>query len=129
MRFVRNMEYRTASGPTTLRNSTHPFCVKLVRFARRRLAVRRMKDYVRNLATNGISNCSTQTPGQTGLTPCDVSVKRDPAVRHVNSGRWQSSHHARNVHCFWVVVRKDVVSPEKVRRLDGRTQEVMRSDR
>jgi SAM-dependent methyltransferase len=41
-----------------------------------------------------------------GLTPCDLIVKRDPCGGNLKSGRWIKSHHVRNAHCWWVVVRK-----------------------
>lgn len=40
------------------------------------------------------------------LTACDLIVKRDPCGGNLKSGRWQRAHHARNAHCWWVVVRK-----------------------
>lgn len=41
-----------------------------------------------------------------GLTPCDLLIKGDPAAGRLMSGRWQRAHHARRSHCWWIVVRK-----------------------
>lgn len=43
---------------------------------------------------------------QSGLTACDLIVKRDPCGGNLKSGKWQRAHHARNAHCWWIVVRK-----------------------
>jgi len=40
-----------------------------------------------------------------GMVPCDLLIKRDPAGGNLQSGRWQQAYHARNTHCFWVIVR------------------------
>ncbi len=40
-----------------------------------------------------------------GLTPCDLVIKRDPCGGNLKSGRWKKAHHARNCHCWWVIVR------------------------
>lgn len=41
-----------------------------------------------------------------GLVPCDLIVKQDPAGGNLKSGKWKKTHHVRNAHCWWVVVRK-----------------------
>lgn len=41
-----------------------------------------------------------------GLTACDLTIKRDPCGGNLTSGRWAKAHHARNVHSWWIVVRK-----------------------
>lgn len=51
-----------------------------------------------------------ETPG---LTPCDLIVKRDPAAGRLRSGRWVKTHHVRNAHCWWIVVRKGGCEPKK----------------
>jgi hypothetical protein len=48
-----------------------------------------------------------------GLTPCDLIVKRDPCGGNLKSGRWERSYHARNAHCWWVIVRKGKCEPKK----------------
>lgn len=48
----------------------------------------------------------TAVRGESGLTPCDLIVKRDPAGGNLKSGRWRTAHHSRNCHSWWVVVRK-----------------------
>ncbi len=41
-----------------------------------------------------------------GLTACDLTIKRDPCGGNLSSNKWVRSHHARNVHSWWIVVRK-----------------------
>ena len=41
-----------------------------------------------------------------GLTPTDLIIKRDPAAGNLKSGRWETAHHARKSHCWWIIVRK-----------------------
>lgn len=41
-----------------------------------------------------------------GLTACDLRIKRDPCGGNLKSSKWKKAHHARNVHCWWVIVRK-----------------------
>jgi SAM-dependent methyltransferase len=72
----------------------------------------KLKDYVHNHRYQwNLELFNTQARG-IGLTPCDLIVKRDPAARTLNSGRWSSTYHARNVHCFWVVVRNGRCEPK-----------------
>jgi len=40
-----------------------------------------------------------------GMTPCDMIIKKDPCAGNLKSGAWKTAHHARNVHCYWVIVR------------------------
>lgn len=47
-----------------------------------------------------------------GLTPCDLIVKCDPCAGNLKSGKWKKSHHARNAHCWWIVVRKGKCEPK-----------------
>ncbi len=41
-----------------------------------------------------------------GLTACDMTIKRDPSGGSLTSSKWENAHHARNCHCYWIVVRK-----------------------
>ena len=41
-----------------------------------------------------------------GLTPCDLIIKKDPCGGNLKSGRWKTRYHVKNVHCYWVIVRK-----------------------
>lgn len=66
----------------------------------------KIKDYVHNHRYQWNLEEFNAAVRATGLTPCDLIVKRDPAGGNLKSGRWQKSHHVRNVHCYWVVVRK-----------------------
>lgn len=42
---------------------------------------------------------------EVGMTPCDVVVKADPAAANLKSSKWQTVHHFRRAHCYWLVIR------------------------
>jgi len=46
-----------------------------------------------------------------GLTPCDLIIKCDPCGGNLMSGKWTHAYHARNAHCWWVVVRRGRCEP------------------
>lgn len=74
----------------------------------------KIKDYIHNHKYQWNLELFNAAVRTAGLTPCDLIIKRDPAAGNMKSGRWQKAHHARNVHCFWVVVRKGRCEPRKV---------------
>lgn len=41
-----------------------------------------------------------------GLTPCDLLIKRDPAGGNLKSSKWSKVHHLRRVHSYFIVARK-----------------------
>lgn len=43
---------------------------------------------------------------QEGMIPCDCLIKVDPCRGNLKSSKWKKVRHLRNVHCFWIVVRK-----------------------
>lgn len=43
---------------------------------------------------------------ESGLTPCDLLIKRDPAGGNLSSSRWKNVRHLRRVHSWFVVARK-----------------------
>jgi hypothetical protein len=59
-----------------------------------------------------------------GLTPCDLIVKRDPSAGSLQSSKWINTHHVRNAHCWWIIVRKGrcetrrKLPPQEGRRVD-----------
>lgn len=65
----------------------------------------KIKDYIHNHRYQWNLMLFNQAVISAGMTPCDVIIKRDPTGGNLKSGRWQNSHHAKNVHCFWAVVR------------------------
>lgn len=69
------------------------------------LVFAKIKDYIHNHRYQWNLEAFNSSARAAGLTPCDVIVKRDPAAGRLSSSQWQTAHHARNVHCFWVVVR------------------------
>lgn len=73
----------------------------------------KLKDYIHNhqyqwVLTDWINSVKEVE----GLTACDLRIKVDPAGGNLKSGRWKAVHHARNAHCWWVVVRKGRCEPK-----------------
>lgn len=71
----------------------------------------KIKDYIHNHRYQWNLELFNANVRAVGLTPCDLIVKRDPAGGTLKSGRWRRAYHARNVHCFWVVVRNGRCEP------------------
>jgi len=65
----------------------------------------KIKDYVHNHKYQWNLELFNAAVREAGLTPCDLIIKRDPCGGNLKSGRWHKAHHAKNTHCFWVVVR------------------------
>jgi SAM-dependent methyltransferase len=75
------------------------------------LVLAKIKDYVHNHRYQWNLELFNGVARAVGLTPCDLVIKRDPCGGNLKSGRWARSHHARNTHCYWVVVRKGKCEP------------------
>jgi hypothetical protein len=73
----------------------------------------KIKDHVHNHRYQWVLREFTLACEALGLTPCDLIIKRDPCGGNLKSGRWIRSHHARNVHCYWVVIRKGRCEPKR----------------
>lgn len=43
---------------------------------------------------------------ESGLTPCDLLIKRDPAGGNLKSSKWKNVRHLRRVHAYFIVARK-----------------------
>ena len=69
------------------------------------LVFAKIKDYVHNHKYQWNLELFNAAVREAGLMPCDLIIKRDPCGGNLKSGRWQLAHHAKNTHCFWVVVR------------------------
>lgn len=41
-----------------------------------------------------------------GLTPCDLLIKRDPAGGNLKSSKWKNVRHLKRVHSYFIVARK-----------------------
>lgn len=65
----------------------------------------KIKDYVHNHKYQWNMAMFNQRVVEAGMTPCDLVIKKDPCGGNLKSGRWKKAHHAKNVHCYWVVVR------------------------
>lgn len=72
----------------------------------------KLKDFVHNHRYQWtLADFIAQVRGIAGLTPCDLIIKRDPCGGNLASGRWKNAHHARNAHCWWVIIRKGRCEP------------------
>lgn len=85
-----------------------PFLSEAVRVLRPDgLIFAKLKDFVHNHAYQWmLADFIAAVRAQHGLTPCDLIVKRDPCGGNLKSSKWKTAHHARNTHCWWIVVRK-----------------------
>ncbi len=75
------------------------------------LVFAKIKDYVHNHRYRWMHLFFVGGCKKVGLTPCDLVIKRDPCGGNLKSGRWKNAHHARNVHCYWIIVRKGRCEP------------------
>lgn len=73
----------------------------------------KIKDYVHNHKYQWNLEAWNREVRAAGLTPCDLIIKRDPCGGNLKSGRWKRRHHARNVHCYWSVVRNGRCEPRR----------------
>lgn len=74
----------------------------------------KIKDYIHNHRYQWNLEYFNAAVRAVGLTPCDLIIKRDPCGGNLKSGRWKTAHHAKNCHCYWVVVRNGRCEPRKV---------------
>lgn len=74
----------------------------------------KIKDYIHNHRYQWNLELFNAEVRLAGLTPCDLIIKRDPAAGNLKSGRWEKAHHARNVHCYWAVIRNGRCEPRRV---------------
>lgn len=75
------------------------------------LILAKIKDYVHNHRYQWNLEYFNAAVRVAKLTPCDLIIKRDPCGGNLKSGRWKHSFHARNVHCYWVIVRNGNCEP------------------
>lgn len=65
----------------------------------------KIKDYIHNHKYQWNLEYFNTEVRAAGLMPCDLIIKRDPCGGNMKSGRWKKAHHAKNVHCYWAVIR------------------------
>lgn len=65
----------------------------------------KIKDYIHNHRYQWNLELFNIEVRKLGLTPCDLIIKRDPCGGNLKSSKWKKAHHAKNVHCYWVIVR------------------------
>lgn len=67
----------------------------------------KLKDYVHNHKYQWIlADWINAVRAVDGLTPCDMRIKLDPCGGNLSSSLWETCHHARVVHTWWLVTRK-----------------------
>lgn len=94
----------------------HPPMLKEAKRVLRRdgLILAKIKDYIHNHCYQWNLEYFKIAAREAGLTPCDLIIKRDPCGGNLKSGRWINSHHSKNVHCYWIVIRKGRCEPKKI---------------
>ena len=65
----------------------------------------KIKDYVHNHRYQWNLFMFNQEVIKAEMVPCDLIIKRDPCGGNLKSGRWKKAYHAKNVHCYWVIIR------------------------
>lgn len=73
----------------------------------------KIKDYIHNHKYQWNLELFNAQVRLAGMTACDLIIKKDPCGGNLKSGRWEKAHHAKNVHCYWVVVRKGRCEPKR----------------
>lgn len=69
------------------------------------IALCKIKDYVHNHKYQWNLASLLLQAEKAGLTPCDLIIKRDPSGGSLKSSRWVKTHHARNCHVYWLILR------------------------
>jgi hypothetical protein len=88
------------------------FLVEAQRVLRKNgIVIAKIKDYVHNHSYQWMLSEFIGAARSAGLTPCDLIIKCDPCGGNLSSGRWQKAYHARNIHCWFVVIRKGKCEP------------------
>ena len=91
-----------------------PFLTEAKRVLRQDgLIFAKIKDYIHNHRYQWNLQYFNTAVRAAGLTPCDLIIKRDPCGGNLKSGRWKKAHHAKNCHCYWVVVRNGRCEPRR----------------
>lgn len=83
----------------------------------------KIKDYIHNHRYQWNLEYFNAAVRAVGLTPCDLIIKRDPCGGNLKSGRWKTAHHAKNCHCYWVVVRNGRCEPRSVSSANDQEQQ------
>ena len=105
---VRDYGLAWASAGSSIGHFFPPFLAEAARVLKPDgLIFAKLKDFVHNHAYQWtLADFVAAVRAQPGLTACDLIIKRDPCGGNLTSSRWQKAHHARNVHCWWVIIRK-----------------------
>ena len=106
--YVSDYGLRAAPRADNIAEYFDPFLSEAARVLRSDgLVFAKLKDFVHNHRYQWmLAAFAAAVQRSDGLTACDLIVKRDPCGGNLKSGRWQKAHHARNAHCWWIVVRK-----------------------
>lgn len=106
--YVRDYGLARSSHGDNISDCFAPFLAEAHRVLRPEgLVFAKLKDFVHNHAYQWtLTDFVAAVRLQDGLTPCDLIVKRDPCGGNLKSSKWETAHHVRNAHCWWVIVRK-----------------------
>ena len=83
----------------------------------------KIKDYIHNHRYQWNLEYFNAAVRDAGMTPCDLIIKRDPCGGNLKSGRWKKAHHAKNVHCYWSVVRNSARCEARASNAEGQHHE------
>ena len=101
----------SVKGADNIASLHPPFLAQAKRVLKRNgLIFAKIKDYVTSGTYQWNLWLFTDLCRKHGLTPCDLIIKRDAGGSLIDP-RWKVAHHARNVHCYWVIVRKGKCTP------------------
>lgn len=108
MAFGRRYGLKSSPSGDGIEVQFKPFLAEAERVLRRDgLIFAKLKDFVHNHRYQWtLVEWVQAVRNQPGLTPCDLIIKKDPSGGSLKSSKWVNTHHVRNSHCWWAVVRK-----------------------
>lgn len=106
--FVKNYGLSKTVGGDNVSCMHQPFLVEAARVLKPKgLLFVKIKDFVHNHRYQwSLVDFVQSVRSLSELTACDLRIKRDPCAGNLKSSKWKKTHHARNVHTWWVIVRK-----------------------
>lgn len=111
--------YKEAYGISLAPNSNHvaalfpPFLREAARVVKDGgIILCKIPDIKRSGVFRWQSGWFVQTAQQHGFYIKDMAVKHTPGLAAMASSRWKNQHHLRNVHCFWICMKRGTVDYE-----------------
>ena len=104
--YIKNYGLKSSSKEDNIRTLHYPFLVEAKRVLKfDGLIFAKIKDYIHNHRYQWNLSIFNEEVKKADMVPCDLIIKRDPCGGNLKSGRWKKAHHAKNVHCYWVIIR------------------------